>query len=175
MLRSSYWALSLFCFVGMTAPSFAQRAIILVRHAEKEAGAGDVSLSEAGKKRADRLMNDMKDAGIDVVYTTKWKRTIETAKPLAESLKIPSKIFDANKSAADFAKQLQRDHDKQCVLIVSHSNRIPDLIDALVRRKTGIKIADDEFDHVYILLSKPDGVWAIIRTRSVVNQREIQK
>jgi broad specificity phosphatase PhoE len=83
----SNWTCWSFCLVVLgvvSGPVRAQRAVNLVRHAEKEAGTGDVALSDAGKKRAEARVRDMKDADIQAIYTTSWKRTKQTAEPLAK-------------------------------------------------------------------------------------------
>jgi bisphosphoglycerate-dependent phosphoglycerate mutase len=79
----------LFCFGG----SEAQQVIFLVRHAETVAPRGtDLRpLSEAGQRRAVLLAKLLKDAGINAIYTSDLERTVKTAEPLAESLRIEPK------------------------------------------------------------------------------------
>jgi broad specificity phosphatase PhoE len=78
---------------GLAAPSPAPapgpRAILLLRHAERaDPRDPDGSLAEAGAVRARRLVDVLKDAGVTAIYTTRYKRTRETAAPLAAALGI---------------------------------------------------------------------------------------
>ena len=76
-------------FGFFAAAAAAQSTIFIVRHAEKaESGGTDPDLSEPGKARAESLANILKDAGITAIYTTEFKRTQETAAPLAKILGI---------------------------------------------------------------------------------------
>lgn len=165
MYQMRTFSLCLLIIGSMNQAGLAQRAVILVRHAEKEPGSGDVALSEVGKKRAEELARALKDAGVEAIYTTAWRRTKQTAEPLASLLNTKSKAHDTNETPASFAKRLERDHANQTVLVVGHSNTIPELIDAIAKRKVGINIGDGEFNQLFILLPKQDGRWNIVRTR----------
>ncbi|MGB5626016.1 MAG: hypothetical protein WBM61_09815, partial [Woeseiaceae bacterium] len=64
--------------------SQATTTVIFVRHAEKaEVPADDPSLSEAGQRRAAELARQLVDAdvvpgvGVDAVYSTSFRRTVE--------------------------------------------------------------------------------------------------
>ena len=69
----------------------AQQVIFLVRHTEQAVGI-DPPLTEAGKHRAKRLAGVLKDAGIDVIYTTECKRTGQTSEIGGRTLNIDVKI-----------------------------------------------------------------------------------
>ena len=70
----------------------ASPTIYLVRHAERAAVSGrvpaDTGLSRAGQARAQSLAHLLSGAGISAIYTTEYRRTQETAAPLARSLRI---------------------------------------------------------------------------------------
>src|SRR5437667_6049036 len=68
----------------------AQRAVFVVRHAEKRSESNEpgVPLSEAGRARAGRLAALLKNAGVTAIYSPDFVRTLETAEPLARALKI---------------------------------------------------------------------------------------
>ncbi len=58
--------------------------VYLVRHAEKaQASDNNPPLSEAGMRRAEALAQTLGDAGVSAIYTTQFKRTTDTAAPLA--------------------------------------------------------------------------------------------
>ena len=81
----------------MVATAAAQSTVFVVRHAERadagSAGAGmmanDPDLAEAGRARAESLATALKDAGITAIYATQFKRTQQTAAPLAKALGVP--------------------------------------------------------------------------------------
>src|SRR5262249_61375389 len=71
----------------------AQQAIFIVRHGETVAPKGTDArpLSEAGQQRAALLAKLLKEAGIKGIFTTGLERTIKTAEPLAQALRIEPK------------------------------------------------------------------------------------
>ena len=101
-------------FVCLLACFFAASAtaqppvIFLVRHAERAAISGhvpsDTGLSAAGRKRAEALARELKDAQITAIYTTEYKRTRETAAPLAQSLGIRPEVIPGDDLRALIAK-----------------------------------------------------------------------
>lgn len=122
----------------LVSTTVAQSTIFIVRHAEKvESADKDPDLSEAGRARADSLAKLLKDAEIKAIYTTEFKRTQQTAAPLAQALGIEAKIASAN--ATDLGAKLRAGAAN--ALVVGHSNTIPDLVKEL-GVTTPIKIED---------------------------------
>src|SRR4030095_12239590 len=78
-------ALFLSLFVSVSIAS-AQPVVVIVRHAEKATNGGsDPDLSSTGLARADALARILKDSGITAIFTSEFKRTQETAAPIATS------------------------------------------------------------------------------------------
>jgi phosphohistidine phosphatase SixA len=74
--------------VPVVSPT-AATTIVVVRHAEKSMDhPTDPSLSEAGRERARALAAALQGTGVSAIYTTQYKRTRETAQPLADELGI---------------------------------------------------------------------------------------
>ena len=70
--------------------------VFVVRHTEKAtAGGNDPELSPAGHKRADALAQILKDSQITAVFVTEFKRTQETAAPLATATHLTPTIIPA--------------------------------------------------------------------------------
>ena len=112
------------------ASAAAQSTIFIVRHAEKATGGGnDPDLSRAGRARAKSLAGILKEVGITAIYATEFKRTQETAAPLAKIIGIDV-VRIPGKSTANLVTKL---HNLQgnAALVVGHSNTIPLLIKAL--------------------------------------------
>lgn len=119
---------------------------VLVRHAEKaKDDPKDPTLSEAGIARAERIAALLADARVMATYATAYRRTQLTAAPTARSHGIDVRSYDGALPAAEFARQLRASHRRGTVLVVGHSNTIPDLAAALCACPVG-KMAEDEFD-----------------------------
>ncbi|MGQ0737355.1 MAG: histidine phosphatase family protein, partial [Acidobacteriota bacterium] len=98
---------ALFLTASLAADVVAQPAVFIVRHAERaDTAAGgapatnaDPDLSDAGRTRARSLATLLKDAGITAVYATQFKRTQQTAAPLAEALGLTPVIVNSSDTA----------------------------------------------------------------------------
>jgi broad specificity phosphatase PhoE len=114
------------------APADSVTTVILVRHAEKDTmfvGA-DQPLSMAGKLRARELARVLADAKPAAIYVTPWSRNRHTAEPLANRLGDTLTVVDA----VDETVRRLRGHPGQTVLVVGHSNTIPQILAALTGR-----------------------------------------
>lgn len=134
----------------------AQHLVIVVRHAERADGGAmaaakqtDPLLSAEGEARAKRLAAMLADSGINAIYATEYKRTQDTAKPIAEKLGLKVQI-QKGQDTAGLVALLKSSHAKDVVLIVGHSNTMPDIIKAL--GGPAFKIPDDEYDTIYFLV-----------------------
>ena len=67
---------------------------ILVRHAEKVKGVKDPDLSKEGLERAKSLAYLLKDVKVDVIYSSDYKRTQQTALPVAKGQKLEVQSYD---------------------------------------------------------------------------------
>ncbi|ARD22615.1 SixA phosphatase family protein [Shewanella japonica] len=124
------------------------KTLILVRHAEKLSGK-DPQLSKAGQQRAHQLAHLLSSVSLSAIYSTNYKRTQLTAKPTADSQKLPITSYDP-KELASFSQLLTSSHDNH-ILIVGHSNTTPALVD-LLGGESGKDIDEaTEYDRVYIL------------------------
>lgn len=141
-------AAALLCLSVLTVA--AEPTIFLIRHAEKAEGATgdakDPDLSPAGRARADALALMLKDAGITSVFVTELRRTQQTAAPLARAADIQPTVVPAKETAAlvDKLKEARGN-----VLVVGHSNTLPEIIRALGAPEP-ISIADEEYDNLFI-------------------------
>jgi phosphohistidine phosphatase SixA len=113
--------------------------LYVVRHAEKVASWPDGAyldslrpLSAAGVARADRLAAELEDAGIAAVYASRTTRSLQTGVPLADrtgaTLTVESSTVDPGKMK-DFLAGLGTRHEgNEAVLVIGHSNTIPELL-----------------------------------------------
>lgn len=127
----------------------AQSTIFIVRHAEKaESGGNDPDLSDAGRTRADGLAKMLSDAGVAAIYATEFKRTQQTAAPLANILGLGATVVSAKDTSVLIGK-LRNSHGN--VLVVGHGNTIPDLIKGF-GIATPINITENDYDNLFALV-----------------------
>lgn len=130
--------------------------IYLVRHMEKQRdGTKDPQLTETGWTQAKKLRDALKDKGIEVIYSSDYQRTRQTAEPLAKALGIEVKIYDP-KNLAEFAETLKASN--LTTLVVGHSNTTPEL----AWRLTGQPQPDiDEDEYNWTLYSISSGRFSL--------------
>lgn len=156
---------------GLAAPparSAAQPTVVLlVRHAEKAPGAGDVPLTEGGVVRARALAEVARDAGVSAVVTTQYQRTRETAAPLAAALGLTAEVVaaqsDVERHAAEVAAAVRR-HAGVVVLVVGHSNTIPRIVAAL-GGSHGPDLCDAQYDVLFTVVIAEGRPTRTIRSR----------
>jgi broad specificity phosphatase PhoE len=144
---------ALLCALCVGTSAFAQGTIFLVRHAERAdtapgtVPAADPNLSDAGHARADSLAVMLKDAGIRAIFVTEFKRTQQTAAPLAKALGIqPTTV--AAKDTPGLIDRMKKAPGN--VLVVGHSNTVPEVVKAM-GVTTPVSIGDGEFDNLLIV------------------------
>jgi broad specificity phosphatase PhoE len=126
-------------FAARAAALAALDTVWLVRHAEKAdpwPAERELDafwpLSPEGAARAQRLATRLKDAGIAAVYSSRTTRSVETAVPLAHAAGLRIFADDASikpDQMAGFFEGLRERHAKDgAVLVVGHSNTIPNLL-----------------------------------------------
>ena len=99
--------------------------LYLVRHAEKQADQGkDPALNEVGKYRSAQLASWFQDKDIREIWSSDYKRSRDTAAPLALSLGLELSLYDPRDLPALTSNLLE--HRKNA-LIIGHSNTTPDL------------------------------------------------
>jgi broad specificity phosphatase PhoE len=140
-------ALFLSLFVSVSIAS-AQPVVVIVRHAEKATNGGnDPELSSAGRARADALVRILKDSGITAIFTSEFKRTQETAAPIATSIGITATVVPAKDTTALVAKLRQLNGN---ALVVGHGDTIPNIVKALGINSL-INISDEDYSELLIV------------------------
>jgi broad specificity phosphatase PhoE len=127
-----------------------------VRHAEKLAEGGDPALSDAGRARAQRLAELLRDAPLVAAYATDTQRARQTAKPSADEHGLAVTIYNPRMPPAEFVAWLEQTHPHGTVLVVGHSNTAPEIAAALCR--CGVEpMAETEYDRVMRVRFAADG------------------
>lgn len=128
--------------------------VILVRHAERSPGNGNVSISVAGQKRAGELARVLGDARVKAIYASTLRRTQQTAQPLAAKLGLT--LVRIDKPAA-IAVDIRAKHAGRTVVVVHHSNTLPDIAKELGVAAGLVSVAGNEFDAMFLVTDTGSG------------------
>lgn len=156
-MRLLFIFLSVFSFnavlFAQTGPG--ETRIFIVRHAEKEMGK-DPSLTSAGKKRAGNLLRVLQNENIQKIYVSQFRRTQQTADSLRIHLGIDTVHYPADTLCDKLIASIMEHGDfGKTILIVAHSNTIPQII-----RKLGVfdypygDIADQDYENLFLVSYK---------------------
>lgn len=144
-------------FAAWTWATADATTVIVIRHAEKDRGAGagaDPPLTPAGQARAEllaQMFGDANDAGhIDAIYVSPALRNRLTAAPLEARLKVNAVVAPAD-DVAGLARRVVREHGGGRVLIVGHSDTVPAIVAALTGSTKIPEIGEDEYGTMYIV------------------------
>lgn len=123
--------------------------LYLVRHAEKaDDGTPDPDLTEDGLSRAARLATILSDKNIEYIFSSDYKRTQQTAAPLADRLGLDVRSYDPG----DFSTLITfiDDHPGN-VLVVGHSNSTPSLCNALIGEERYASFDESDYGNLIIV------------------------
>lgn len=137
-----------FEFVNAQSPTIT--TVILVRHAEKGTDdPKDPELSEAGKQRAQRLAEVLKEIKVDAIYSTPYKRTRNTVAPLAEVKGLSIVTYDPSKK--DEIDQLLQKFSGGTIVVAGHSNTVPGFANYLTGKTEFQNFDDTDYDNLLIV------------------------
>ena len=102
--------------------------VFVMRHLQAESGE-DPGLAEAGRREAQLLAGWFKNRDQpSAIFVTRYRRSQETAAPLAAKLRIRPIVYDpSNNDALIEAVKAESGN----VLVVGHSNTVPDIVERL--------------------------------------------
>ncbi|MFG0257512.1 MAG: SixA phosphatase family protein [Phycisphaerales bacterium JB043] len=166
-MRITTLLLVLLATILTSSSTLGDTTFVLVRHAEKKIDSSepDVPLSFKGEQRARDLVRLLQHIELDSIYATTIpledqgplavKRTWDTALPISKAQAVSVKGYDAGDidGVLDHAFE---NHRGGSVLIVGHSNTVPELIEALGVR-TPVALDDSDYDDVFIVTVRDDG------------------
>jgi broad specificity phosphatase PhoE len=136
----------------------ADHPVFVVRHLQKGEGA-DPSLTAEGAANAQHLAAMLKGKGIVAVFATPTRRAMETGEPLAKMLGIAVTPYDPAKPAILAAKVTAAGGP---VLVVGHSNTVPDLIQLFGGARPA-PLSEQDFGTVYAIEPGGEVVTAQVR------------
>ncbi len=152
-----------FVILASAAPAWAQKAVLLVRHAEKVDESDDPLLSAAGKARARALARHLRTAGVKAIYVTQYKRTGLTAAPLAAAAGLKPIVVqsDARQEVVD---RIRKENPNDVVLIVGHSNTVPEVL-RLLGHPEPVTIGNAEYDNLFVAIPNKAAAPTVLRLR----------
>lgn len=133
--------------------------LFLVRHAERADDSDDTLLSPAGEARAQALARMLRDAGVTAIYTSQYRRSVDTAAPLAAALRLRPRVLPAEDTAG-LARALRHE---RAALVVSHSHLLPGLLKAL--GAPALTLGRSEYDNLFLLISNGAAPPRLVRLR----------
>ncbi len=149
----------IFVVLSVANPSFAQaqdKLIILVRHAEKaeleNTDNPDPELSDAGKRRAERLKEVIGRYRPGAVYSTDYRRTRDTATPIAQRRKKTVQIYDA-RQPKQVIDEIMKSETKRFI-VVGHSNTVPGLANLLTGKEVFRNLEESEYSVIWLIRLK---------------------
>lgn len=157
------------CANPVAEPTVDTTTVLVIRHAERAAVEGrDPPLSEAGAARAEALAEALADAGVTAIYATPYRRTRDTAAPLARRLGLEIRETPVQGGvdvhAREVARRVVAENPGGVVLVVGHSNTVPAIVGAL----TGLEvpeISEDAYGDLFVVQAPTTGRARLIRAR----------
>ena len=143
--------LFLIIFLAFSIPENDCSTFYLIRHAEKvrtNKSDRDPALNEKGIIRALNWKEYFIDKDISKIYSTNYKRTIETVKPLQEAMGLATILYSP--SSIDY-KDFISSNKGEIVLVVGHSNTIPNFVNELINKEIYTQIDDLNNSNLYIV------------------------
>lgn len=130
----------------------------LIRHADKiRTNPTDTNpdLNERGYLRAENWKKVFQHIPFNAIYATNFIRTIKTVEPIAILNKLEIQLYQPTKINI---YQFKQDTMGKNVLIVGHSNSIPQFVNSLINQEKYKEIDDNEFSHLYIITIKENQI-----------------
>ncbi len=159
-------ALMFLALIGWLISSASTTTVLVMRHASKATmPAEDPGLTVEGEARAAQLAELLgrspANLRLDVIFVSEFRRTQDTVRPLANRLGVPVIVVPAKDPAVVVERALD-DYSGRRILIVGHSNTVPDI----VRQLGGSDIpdmADTEFGTLYVVSRPRFGRTSVMR------------
>ncbi|WP_081211486.1 phosphoglycerate mutase family protein [Salegentibacter sediminis] len=128
-----------------------------IRHAEKDTlnpENKDPELTEEGVERAQKWAEVFRDVEFDLIFSSNYKRTLNTAKPIADSQAKEIDFYNTEKlNDEDFQQKTKG----KTVLVVGHSNLNPEFVNYIIEQEKYEDLDEKEYGSLFIAVIHPDG------------------
>jgi broad specificity phosphatase PhoE len=124
--------------------------IICVRHAEKQLGTKNPSLTLAGQQRAQDLSDLFTNIKVDAIYSSDYNRTVETAQILSNQTRLPIQRYNP-RELGELKNRILNNHQNEVVLVVGHSNSTPTFVNKLLSEDKYSSFDESDYDNIFIV------------------------
>lgn len=141
-----FLASSFFVFAQEKATTY-----YLIRHAEKDRTNKtnkNPNLTKKGLLRAKKWSEVFKNVPFDIIYSTNYNRTRQTATPTAKKNNLKLTIYNPSNL---FSKEFQENTKGKTVLIVGHSDTTPLFTNKILGENKYSEIKDNNNANLYIV------------------------
>jgi phosphohistidine phosphatase SixA len=121
----------------------AQPHIYVMRHLHTPAGASDPDLTQEGRRYAALLDDWFRRDPPNVIYSSTARRAQQTVERLARRLKLTPRLYDPGDTPGLVAALLK---ERGTILVVGHSNTVPDIVAALGGQRPAPLVHEDFAD-----------------------------
>jgi len=168
-------ATMMFSQPAVAQDEFKPITVFLIRHAEREdEPKQDPPLSKDGVARSNALARLLSTAGIKAILTSQYTRTKQTAEPLATKLGLTVTPFTlkispsnprqvAAESTAEVTNKIL-ERSGESVLVIGHSNSIPDVI-KMLGGDVVPTIDEKKFDDLFIVTVYAKGKAKVVQLK----------
>tara|TARA_B100000579_G_scaffold73597_1_gene56539 strand:+ start:690 stop:1271 length:582 start_codon:yes stop_codon:yes gene_type:complete len=148
------YILSLITVIGFFSCNYGDKkctSVYLIRHAEKirtDKNEKDPLLNKSGLLRAQKWSEIFEKIEINKILSTDTKRTISTVIPTSEEKKIKIDLYRPENISYD---SFLKENKGQRVIIVGHSNTIPETTNILIKNNFYNQIKDNNNSNLYFV------------------------
>lgn len=149
--------LSLFLFSACKPEKGEITTYFFIRHAEKQTSDSsekDPELTSMGKERAKRWAKVFRDVEFDHIYSSDYKRTFQTARPIAQAKGLEIDRYDTRKLNDE---QFQERTIGKKVLVVGHSNLNPQWVNYILKENRYQDLDETVYGSLFLVQIHPDG------------------
>ena len=126
--------------------------LYFIRHAEKDLTTKqDPDLTEQGRETATRLNAYLEQNVLTKIYSTNYKRTINTARPVVEQQGLEITLYSPTELEALAASLLSL---KENALVVGHSNTTPVIVNLVGGQAK--PMTEEEYGDLFIVTVDPE-------------------
>jgi broad specificity phosphatase PhoE len=129
------------------APIQPASTFYVMRHLHTPEGTADPDLTSEGQRHAELLANWFGDNPPAAIFVSNTKRAQQTAAPLAARLGLTPRIYDPHDTRFLVTEIMK---EPPPVLIVGHSNTVPDIVQALSGRRTEA-LTHEDFGDIWMI------------------------
>ena len=131
--------------------SSSESVYYFIRHAEKDRSNPEnknPELNQQGKMRALNWLYFFKEIPLEKIYSTNYKRTVQTIKKIAEEKNITISYYSPEKiDIENFKKQ----NKSMSILVVGHSNTTPALVNLIIGQNKFEKMDDNDNSTMFVV------------------------